>query len=91
MVHCEATEAQEALLNMGREVSQTHAGGSGDRSWPEMEELRASHCFSEGQEGESGIALQWALLVLELGMGKKRSRVNRSKPERRVLRNITNG
>ena len=44
----EATYAQDALLNIGRDGSHAAAGGSGARSWPEMEVLRVCQCALGG-------------------------------------------
>ena len=48
----EARYAQDALLNTGRNGSHAAAGGSGARSWPEMEVLRVCHCAAEGQDAD---------------------------------------
>ena len=55
----------DALLNTLRASSQTAAGGSGARSWPEMEVLRACHCMVDGQDGEPGLALHVVPLMVD--------------------------
>ncbi len=64
------------------EGSQTVAGGSKARSWPEMEALRAFHCVVEGHEGVLGRSLQYGKLVVAWENRKERRKsICRSREE----------
>ena len=67
MSSSDATCAQDMLSNCVVQCRQRRIAdsswGTGARSWPETEALRASNCATEAKDADRGIALHFVLLV----------------------------